>query len=871
MKQYDVTIIGARIAGSATAIRLARAGLKVLLVDKMNETHDVLSTHFMNARGLTYLHSLGIAEAVLKETPAFHHFEVSVDEIALGGSLSENDLQRRFETVHPNEIFKLDPRYTCIRRAFLDKLLQEEAVKSGAELRLGTPFTEELLEGTEICVGADGKNSTVAEHFQVSKMEERHHCTFACYSYFKGLELPHALLKKRNRLSFAAVPTNDGNTMVLVFGPDSFYEDFKREKEFHFFKALQIIDPEFHRKMVSSACRVEPFRLTVDQQPFIRKSSPQAPLIGDAHCFKDQCTANGMTHALRDAFLLSEELQNFFGGKKLKGEAIRDFEDRRSVDLFRFYEFTTQQAEMNPLRPDEKRLYRAISNSSEERNRFIGLYFDVVPVREFFEARRLERLIDTTPLEPIGISSSVYQNPFSTEPPDLALEQNCFDYSQHFGPDLFERTQPYYDFYQRREQKGMFQYSRTLHRIAANTTLLSDNSGRKIEGINFASQDYLGLGQDPEIAQAAIESISKFGPHSAGSPMIIGNTLLTHELEEELKILTGKKYVLLFATGYAAGFGSIIGIVKPQDHIVMDRLTHACLQQGARAATRKVHRYAHLDPDAARAMLRAIRKRDTKNAILLITEGLFSMDADSPDLKKFQEIAHQYNAFLFVDVAHDLGATGPEGRGQMGVQGMYGKIDIVMGSFSKSFATNGGFVATDSKALIHYLKMFSSAHLFSNALSPIQTAIALKACQIIRSPKGALLREKLHAAVTVLRSELMKEGQLCFGAPGPIVPVFIGSERKARLCHRAMTEAQLAAMIIEYPVVPLGASRFRLQVMATHTPEQAKQAAQIIGNGVRSILKKAPPKSASHYPIAHGSRLDLPAFQPTAEVALHSS
>jgi 7-keto-8-aminopelargonate synthetase-like enzyme len=281
--------------------------------------------------------------------------------------------------------------------------------------------------------------------------------------------------------------------------------------------------------------------------------------------------------------------------------------------------------------------------------------------------------------------------------------------------------------------------------------------------------------------------------------------------------------------------GSILGIVKSEDHIVMDRLSHACLQQGAKAATRKIHKFAHLDADAARANLEAIRKKDAKNGILLMTEGLFSMDADSPDLRRFQEIAREFNATLFVDVAHDLGATGPGGRGQIGAQGMFGKIDLVMGSFSKTFASNGGFLATDSESLLHYLKMYSTPHLFSNALSPVQAAVALKSCQIIQSGKGEQLRQNLMDSVIELRRCLDKEGLHCYGNPSPIVPVFIGSESSARLCHKNIVENNLAAMIIEYPVVPLGASRFRLQVMASHTKAEVQQAARVIGAVMREL------------------------------------
>lgn len=854
MKKFDVVIIGGRVAGSSLSLLLSQAGFKVAVFEKQTQMDDVISTHFMNPRGMTYLKKLGVLDEVLKTTPAFRYFELAQDDFELGGEVTEDVLKQRMERVHPETEFELETRYACIRRTLLDPTLQHESKNAGTTFFYGYRFktiennvcTFETKEGditisADLIVGADGRYSTVADKLQIPKLETRTACTFACYSYYSGLSLPHALLKKRNRISYAAVPTSEGKTMVLVYGPSPFHESFRENLESNFFKAIESVDPKFAATFKKSAKREEPFRMTIDQSGFYRKSADKkVGLIGDAACSKDQCTASGMTHALRDAFLLSEEL----GKAKREGRelvsALVPFESRRYLDLFRYYEFTCSQAEMNPLRPEEKELFEAISMSQEEKNLFVGLYCDTVDVRAFFSSRRVERLIKQ--LKPLPKTDGttdleeMYGNPFEgVGQLKLELEQSCQDYSQSFGKNFFERAEPYYQFYLNRELKGAFQYARTLHRFPGTTTRLSDASGRTIEGVNFASQDYLGFGQHPKIQEAAKRAIDTYGPHSAGSPMIIGDTLLTRELEAELKKLTGKKHVLIFPTGYAAGMGSILGIVRPHDSIVMDRLSHASLQQGARAATKNVYRYAHLDVDAARAVLSDLRKRDKRNGILLITEGLFSMDADSPDLKAFQEVASEFNATLFVDVAHDLGAMGPFGTGQAGLQGMHGKLDLVMGSFSKTFATNGGFLATDSEAIIHYLKMFSTAHLFSNALSPVQAAVALESARIIQSEEGALRRENLMRVVKTLRRSLEEEGLVCLGNPSPIVPVMIGTEAEARLCHRGLMERNIAAMIIEYPVVALGQTRFRLQVMASHTEEQARETAKVMGEVVRDV------------------------------------
>jgi glycine C-acetyltransferase len=151
------------------------------------------------------------------------------------------------------------------------------------------------------------------------------------------------------------------------------------------------------------------------------------------------------------------------------------------------------------------------------------------------------------------------------------------------------------------------------------------------------------------------------------------------------------------------------------------------VQEGASAATRNNYLFRHLDVEHCRDWLRTIRAKDTQNGILVVTEGLFSMNSDTPDLRAMQELCREYEATLVVDVAHDLGCLGEGGRGHIGLQRMLGEVDIVMGSFSKTFASNGGFVACRSRAVKEYLRFYSPPATFSNALSPVQAAVVLKA------------------------------------------------------------------------------------------------------------------------------------------------
>jgi Aminotransferase class I and II len=167
-----------------------------------------------------------------------------------------------------------------------------------------------------------------------------------------------------------------------------------------------------------------------------------------------------------------------------------------------------------------------------------------------------------------------------------------------------------------------------------------------------------------------------------------------------------------------------------------------------------------------------------------------------------------------VDVAHDLGAMGPGGGGALGTQGLLGKVDLVMGSFSKTFASNGGFLAARSPAAKQFAKYFGNPHMFSNALSPVQAGVVSEAIRIVRSPEGDVLRERLLASVNALRDGFASHGVTCYGSPSAIVPVPFRNDRLARLASRRIAESGVFINLVEYPAVPIGEARLRMQVMA---------------------------------------------------------
>jgi len=412
--------------------------------------------------------------------------------------------------------------------------------------------------------------------------------------------------------------------------------------------------------------------------------------------------------------------------------------------------------------------------------------------------------------------------------PPAALTGSMRDFRVPGGADLLGRTEGFFKWQNLRRQNGLWPFSRATEDGPGTVCWAQDDSGNRMQGVNFASQDYLSLSSHPAIKAAAKEAIDRCGVHSAGSPALVGNTSHSVALERKIADFLKMEEIVLYPTGWAAGFGVIKGLVRSADHVVMDMLSHSCLQEGANAATNNIHLFRHLDNEYCRNILKRIRAKDKENGILVVTEGLFSMDSDTPDLLALQALCHEFDATLVVDVAHDLGNLGDDGRGHVGIQGMLGKIDVIMGSFSKTFASNGGFVACKSRAVKEYLRFYSAPATFSNALSPVQAATILKAFEIVDSFEGRALRLAMMTNILTLRDRLREAGLDYYGDPSAIVCVKMGSEGLARLVSRRLPELGLVANLVEFPAVPKGAARIRMQVMANHSEKNIADAVRIL-------------------------------------------
>ncbi|MBM3324096.1 MAG: aminotransferase class I/II-fold pyridoxal phosphate-dependent enzyme [Calditrichaeota bacterium] len=329
----------------------------------------------------------------------------------------------------------------------------------------------------------------------------------------------------------------------------------------------------------------------------------------------------------------------------------------------------------------------------------------------------------------------------------------------------------------------------------------------------LGSNNYLGLTNHPEVKQAAMEAIGRYGTGCAGSRFLNGTLRIHIECEEKLAEFMEKEAVLLYSTGFQVNQGVISALVGRNSVVVTDSLDHASIIDGARLAFGKMVKFRHNSP----ADLERVLKNLGSKGKLVVTEGIFSMDGDICKLPEIVEVCKKYHADIFLDDAHSIGVLGPKGDGTANHFGLNGEVEMVMGTFSKSLASIGGFVAA-SEDVIHYLKHHSRALIFSASPPPASVAAVIAALKIIlREPER---RELLWRNANHLRNGLKAVGFDTGKSETPIIPVFIGDEIKAfQVCHWLQDEGIFVNPVVP-PAVQPGQSMIRFSVMSTHTIEQ---------------------------------------------------
>jgi 8-amino-7-oxononanoate synthase len=370
------------------------------------------------------------------------------------------------------------------------------------------------------------------------------------------------------------------------------------------------------------------------------------------------------------------------------------------------------------------------------------------------------------------------------------------------------------------EADGLLRRLRTVNSADGVTV---DCDGKKC--VSFASNDYLGLSRHPALKAAAIEAVERFGAGAGASRSISGSLPPHEELETLLAEWKGAEAALAFSTGHAAATGTIPSLVGKGDIVILDRLAHACLVDGARASGATLRVFRHNDcNDLERILHWADSQRDTGDArILVVTESVFSMDGDRSPLREIVALKERFGAWLLLDEAHAVGWLGPQGAGLAAELGIADRVEVQMGTLGKAVGAAGGYIA-GARALADLLVNRARSFIFSTAPVPAQAAAAAAGIRVIRSDEGAALARKLTSVVGQLHARRGNPAVM----RSPIVPVAVGDERRALIVAEAMRVRGFWTPAVRFPTVARKQARLRLSFSAAHTEAQVDTLARAL-------------------------------------------
>ncbi|SMO91340.1 aminotransferase class I/II-fold pyridoxal phosphate-dependent enzyme [Gracilimonas mengyeensis] len=377
--------------------------------------------------------------------------------------------------------------------------------------------------------------------------------------------------------------------------------------------------------------------------------------------------------------------------------------------------------------------------------------------------------------------------------------------------DIFSKA---YNFTKAEEikEQGLYPYFKPLHATDGTTVKIE---GRKV--IMAGSNNYLGLTNDQRTITAAQKALEKYGTGCTGSRYLNG-TLDSHlELEDKLAEFMNKEACVLFSTGYQTNEGSIQTIAGRNDIIFSDKDNHACIVVGTLVSNAKTVRYQHNDMDQLRKLL---ERADPDAGKIIVTDGVFSMSGTLANVPELVKLAKEFDARLYLDDAHAVGVVGEGGRGSASVFGLTDQVDLISGTFSKSFASLGGFLVGD-KQVIEFIRHNSPAHIFSASMPPANVATVLKALEILQEETWRL--DRLEEIANYMRKELRALGFNVWSSQSPIIPVVIGEMMKCFEFWKDLFEEGVYANAVVPPAVPQGQSLLRTSYMASHTDSHLDQ------------------------------------------------
>ena len=374
-----------------------------------------------------------------------------------------------------------------------------------------------------------------------------------------------------------------------------------------------------------------------------------------------------------------------------------------------------------------------------------------------------------------------------------------------------------YDAPQRAMAMGIYPYFREIQSDQDTEVTIS---GKKV--LMFGSNAYLGLTNHPKVKEAAIEAVKKYGTGCAGSRFLNGTLDLHIQLEKRLAEFVGKEEAIVYSTGFQVNLGVVSCLTGREDYILWDELDHASIIEGHRLSFSTKLKYKHNDMESLEKQL---QKCDPDKVKLIVTDGVFSMEGDVAKLPEIVALAKKYNASVMVDEAHGIGVFGRQGRGTCDHFGVSQDVDLIMGTFSKSFASIGGFIAAD-ESIINYLRHHSRSYIFSASNTPAATAAANAALDIMMNEPERIqhLWDLTHYALDGFRQMGCEIGH----TSTPIIPLFIRDNDLTFLIVKELFEAGIFVNPVVSPAVASEDTLIRFSLMATHTKEQLDYALETI-------------------------------------------
>jgi 8-amino-7-oxononanoate synthase len=375
--------------------------------------------------------------------------------------------------------------------------------------------------------------------------------------------------------------------------------------------------------------------------------------------------------------------------------------------------------------------------------------------------------------------------------------------------DIMHKRFAQYQEPQQIQARGFYPYYRAIESEQDTEVLIN---GKKV--LMFGSNSYLGLTSHPKVKEAAKAAIDKYGTGCAGSRFLNGTLDIHIELEEKLAEFVGKDGALVYSTGFQSNLGAIPTVTTRNDYIILDELDHASIIEGARLSFAKTLKFKHND---MQSLEKALQRCEPEVVKLIVVDGIFSMEGDIANLPEIVRLAKQYNANIMVDDAHSLGVIGKQGRGISSHFGLTDDVDIIMGTFSKSLASIGGFLASD-KDTINFIKHNSRSLTFSASATPSAVASALAALEIMKTEPQYMeqLWKNTHFCQKEFHNMGFDTGHTCT----PIIPLLIRDNMKTYCFTKMALDEGVFVNPVVSPAVPDDSTLIRFSLMATHTQQQ---------------------------------------------------